>query len=197
MSERKTVYLFHGILNDNGKESTDKLKPFLYDVGFSVVEVDYGYIGLGSVRPVNDAVSRAVAAMAEPYSYAVGHSNGCVLIHSATHQGAHFEKIVYINPALESSLAPSLLCKNCFVYHSRDDATVDYAKLAIGHYGGNMGCTGYAGKDLRVKNINLNELLSVDVLKNAHNAVFHEPNLSIFADDVIHQLFSVDYDFFG
>jgi hypothetical protein len=182
----KTVYLFHGIMNDNGKNTTDKLKPFLLDAGFAIREADYGSIAPTNARIVNQAISRMLGGMVDEESYAIGHSNGCALIHLATHQGAYFSKIIYINPALDPNFSPSKLCSKLIVYYSPDDLVVDLAKLALGTVGGNMGRVGYNGADdPRIENVNINTLLAVSKLDNPHNAAFDDRYIDAVSHSII------------
>lgn len=187
----KTVYLFHGILNDNGKNSTDKLRPYLERAGFHVIEADYGEVAPTNTRVTNKALARIIAGMAEVDSYAIGHSNGCALIHLATHQGAHFKKVVYINPALKPDLVPSKLVEQVYIYHSRDDHAVDFARIAIGEVGGIMGRIGYYSAteiDSRVENIDLNKIFAQETLEQAHSCAFSEKYIAELVQNVISDL---------
>lgn len=173
-------------MNDNGKNTTDKLKPFLLDAGFVIREADYGSIAPTNTRIVNQAISRMLGGMVDEESYAIGHSNGCALIHLSTYQGAYFSKIAYVNPAIDPNFAPSRLCNKLIVYYTPDDATVDLAKLALGSVGGSMGRTGYTGAvDPRIENVNLNKLLGVEQLERAHSAAFNDEYISDLAHSII------------
>lgn len=147
------IYLFHGFnVSDGGKESICKLKPFLQAAGYIVIPVPYQWTWLLGVRLCNKKIASAVAALVRPNSIAIGHSNGCALLHHAAHFGAPFRRMVYINPALDDDAKLAELIERVDVFHSTGDAAVRIADLIPCHTWGKMGAFGYTGDDPRYVN---------------------------------------------
>jgi len=186
MKTSKTVYIVHGFnVSDEGRGTIDRFRPYLERAGYKVVDVDYNWVFLGRVRLCNNNLSRMLASMSEPDSIALGHSNGCALIHQATHYGARFREVVYINPALNREEVPGDLVEWCHVWHSPDDLPVKLASFLWHHKWGKMGAIGYKGNDPRV--INYDKQNDYDVISKTHSDVFESGKIEYFAPEIIGQ----------
>lgn len=148
------AHIVHGFnVKDAGKGTTDTLKPFLYAAGYEVLDQDYGWFGLLSVRFRNDDVARRIAKSVLPGDIAFGHSNAGDILRQAAWLGAPFKGIVLIHPALDrdTRLAPQVEWVQ--VYHSSKDEVVVASKfLWFNHPWGDMGNVGYKGQDARWTN---------------------------------------------
>jgi hypothetical protein len=187
----KSCYLVHGFnVNDDGKDTIDRLAPFIDANGWQVRQFDYGWTGLLMTLLGNSGRARTLAHLSIAGDIAIGHSNGCAIIHRATHQGAGFDTVVYINPALDVDVAPGPKVKRCVVFHSPDDRAVFVAKLIPGVLWGAMGRYGYQGEpDDRIMNINLRELLGARV---GHSGAFCVKHLYAFAQTLTNQIGTPD-----
>lgn len=164
------IYLIHGFnVANRGLETTDRLKEYIP----GAVDLDYGWTGRVGVRVCNDKLAQIIAKMAEPNSIAIGHSNGCDIIHRATHHGAKFEKVIYLNPALDNDLTPGDYVKWCHVWHSPSDGAVWLAKWIPFSSWGDMGKVGYQGSDPRMINHNIEEYIE----DAGHSDLFTSPDI--------------------
>lgn len=144
------IGLFHGFnVSDGGLRTTDKLRPLLEADGYKVLEGDYLWKGLMGVKLCNKSMAKLVADLFPPGGVAIGHSNGCNLIHWAAHYGAEFSRVVYINPALDNDakLAPQI--DKALVLACPHDVPVLLARLIPWVSWGSMGRDGYRGDDTR------------------------------------------------
>lgn len=182
---KKKLYLIHGFnVSDDGADTIDKLRPYL-EKQYDVIDIDYGWNFRMRVRFCNENYARIIASMIEPDSYAIGHSNGCTLLHMATHHGAKIKRMVYINPALDNDLTPSDYVDKCFIWYSKNDKVVWYSKWIPGSEWGNMGQVGYTGDDPRMINNDAQEYTNREI---EHSNIFS--NLDIYADEMKKQLLS-------
>ena len=153
-------HILHGFnVDDGGKDTTDTLIPRFQNDGFKVKQHDYGYLWIFGVLFRNDNIAREVAKHIKPGDYGVGHSNGCAILVKAAQEGAPFEKLFLINPALENDVEFPAHIKEIHVFHNKYDKPVKAAKwlrrLLPWHRDflwGEMGNTGYQGDDERVFN---------------------------------------------
>ncbi|WP_157117918.1 hypothetical protein [Oceanicoccus sagamiensis] len=119
--------LVHGFnIADQGKNTISKLTPYFQERGIKVENFSYGWIGLMGVYFLNPRIVQQLINKVSPGDIGVCHSNGCVIVHMAAHQGAPFRKAVYINPALNSnaSIAPHL--ENVDVWCNDGDLPVKF-----------------------------------------------------------------------
>ena len=170
------IFLLHGFnVSDGGTGSIDKLKPYLRG---EVCEYDYGWKGLLGVRMANKGLAEKLARMVSPGDVGIGHSNGCAILHLASHMGAKFRKLVYINPALDSDAAPGPHVESLDVWHSPSDAPVRLARWLPWHAWGDMGAKGYTGPDERVKNFDKQSAFSLS--SSGHSDVFDDLKIRYF-----------------
>lgn len=180
----KKAYLLHGFnVKDRGAGSVDKLFPYLVQAGYEPVELDYFRKGRIGVRLCNKGMANIIAQTVEPGSIAIGHSNGCAIIHMATHFGAGFSQVVYINPALNNDLVPGAQVGKFHVWHSPSDKAVRLAKFIPGSLWGNMGAVGYRGDDMRAANYNKEDDYAMS--SDSHSDVFNDDLLAYFAPKMI------------
>lgn len=182
----KIAYLFHGFnVKDGGANTIDKLSPYLMSSGIVPVQVDYLWNGLLGVRLCNKKIAKAVSNLISPDSIAIGHSNGCALIHLASHFGAKFNQVVYINPALnrQADLAPQI--SKAHVWHSPKDRAVGVAKYLPKHIWGNMGAVGAASADPRYVNYNKAE---GEIVSTSHSDVFEDGKIEHFGPLIVSKI---------
>lgn len=152
-----TVHLVHGFnVSDSGARTTDRLAPYFENVGFRVVEHDYGFQLFLGAWACNSTIAKRIRTKVSPGDVGVGHSNGCAILTRAADAGAPFAGLVLINPALDADITFAPHLKWVHVYYNRDDGAVALAEL-IPHWlnkrWGDMGARGYVGRDSRIENI--------------------------------------------
>ena len=167
------TYLLHGFnVRDSGKSTTDQLIQPLQDNGHLTIDLDYGFWLLARVRLCNAPLAAVIARMAMPNCALIGHSNGCTIAWLAAQAGAPAERLILINPALDSNAAFPSLIGRIDVYYSPSDRPTWLAQWLPGNPWGAMGHTGYLGKDPRVTSHNLENILFRHV---GHSDALHEP----------------------
>lgn len=184
----QTVYLAHGFnVKDGGAGTTDRLRPYFEKAGYNVVEIDYLWSGLLGVQLCNKKLAMMLSRLAERDSIAVGHSNGCAILHAASLFGAKFEQMIYINPALDRDKAPGSQVSFLHVYHSPSDIPVTIAKYMPWHDWGDMGARGYSGSDPRVTNFNKEK--DFPVVSDEHSDMFKSKlKLEVFTEHMVKTL---------
>lgn len=156
MEHKPSVVLCHGFnVSDGGKDTTDSLRELTEACGYTVLEADYGLFGLFAVRFFSDNIASVIAGMTPEGSVGVGHSNGCNILLQAAEQGASFDKLIFINPALDNDFVVPKQVKEVVVIHNRDDDVVQLSKFIPFHKWGNAGKVGYKGEDMRVENVEI------------------------------------------
>ncbi len=184
------AWFVHGFnVRDYGRGTVDKLHPHFRAEGFDPEEFDYGWIGLLGVRFWNGMLARQLTTLAEhessifdPLPIGIGHSNGCALLHLASHMGAPFRRLIYINPALDKDATPGKNVDRVDIWHSPSDVPVQLAKWIPGHAWGEMGATGYVGDDPRMRNHNKQSGFRLS--SRSHSDVFSEPLLGYFGPKI-------------
>lgn len=153
------IYLVHGFnVKDGGEGTLGALRPVLEGLGYEVVMVRYGWVFRLRVRLCNSRLARVIGSMAEQRSIAIGHSNGCELIHEALSYGAPFKKVLYFNPALDNDVDMSPQVDQFYVFYSDSDSATKWAKYIPFDPWGNMGNVGYKGTSTNVTNFNLEDI---------------------------------------
>ncbi len=188
---RPKVWLVHGFnVRDSGAGTTDRLRKSLAIWLHPVREFDYGWLGLLGARFGNRRIAtRLVDAVLaddgdlDPRPVAIGHSNGCALLHLASHMGAPFRKLIYINPALDKDAVPGDQVEEVHIWHSPSDTAVRFARFLPWHTWGEMGATGYRGDDPRMHNHNKER--DYRLSSKAHSDVFKEPLLGFFGPLIV------------
>lgn len=168
----RTAWLVHGFnVSDLGGRTIDLVGPWLRNCGWKVGQVDYGWKFLLGVWVGNPKEARNFAKVVSPGDIALGHSNGCSIIHRATvDYDAPLDKVVYINPALDTDAAPGPQVREAHVFYAPDDMAVLAARFIPSVLWGSMGRDGYTGIDLRMWNHNLHQLLQTDSV--GHSGAF-------------------------
>lgn len=202
--KKKRTYLVHGFnVRDNGASTVLKLARFAKKISGGVVtNIGYGWFGLFSVLFKNKSVAKYIkseTSMAklcegEAEVYGIGHSNGCAILVEAVRQGARFDKLLLINPALnvDTVFPPSI--EEIVVIHTRKDIPTRTARffdaipligLIVPNAWGAMGAVGYTGNDPRVRNIDLSYALSghSDIFKDAKITSHAVPILELIYKD--------------
>lgn len=154
---------------DGGKATVDRVQPLLRRCGYEVREMDYGWTGLLGVLLRNDDRALELSKKVLSPSLGVGHSNGATLLHRASYCGAKFERLVYINPALDLDAVPAPSVRRVDVFHARDDHATWAAKWLPWSLWGDMGQQGYRGRDTRMRSWDLWEYCAPPV---GHSGVF-------------------------
>jgi hypothetical protein len=164
-------FLLHGFnVRDDGNNTVDKLIPLLQARDIEPVQFDYGWQGLLGVRFGSRGLAKALRSVMRDGDIAIGHSNGCHLIHCAQELGVHLKFSIYIAPALDSFTPECAESGNVYVLHSRHDFAVKVARFLLFHRWGDMGAIGsvYSRK---FKNINCSSWV------NGHSGYFAEGNM--------------------
>lgn len=165
------AWLVHGFnVRDSGRSTIDRLGPYLRAAGWHVGQVDYGWRLLAGVAVGNPSEAADLAAMSRPGDIAIGHSNGCAIIHRATYLGARFDRVFYINAALNTESRPGPCVTEFHALYAPDDLAVLTARYLPCSLWGSMGRDGFTGHDERARNHNLHSLLGVTKL--GHSGAF-------------------------
>jgi pimeloyl-ACP methyl ester carboxylesterase len=185
-AKARRAILIHGFnVRDEGNSTVGTLVPYLQAAGFHVKRPRYGWRGLLGVRYLNDTFSQLIADLSEPGDTLIGHSNGCAIAVQAVEKTEHeFDRLVLINPALDSDyLFPSNV-RRIDVWHSPSDAPVRFAKLLPWHSWGDMGAVGYRGLyDPRVRSFNKEN--GFEVSSSSHSDVFAPGKVEFFAPIIV------------
>ena len=173
---------------DGGRQSTAKLRPFFADIGVPYLMVNYIHWYPGSCKTGNDKIAKEVAetarnAVLAGYDVvAVGHSNGCAIIHHATRRyDANIKHCIYINPALGRALSPGVNVERTDIWYSPSDKPVKWSKIfrkSDARPWGEMGAKGYKGSDKRM--YNFNKEVDFEVSSKTHSDVFDIDKLAFF-----------------
>ena len=188
---KRCAFFVHGFnVRDDGKATVDTLKPYFEARGLTPYDFDYGWRGLFGVRLFNDTLAQGLAALAAPGDVAVGHSNGCAIIHAATHHGAPFRHVIYINPALDSDQAPGPQVERFDVWHSPSDTTVKLSSWLPFHQWGAMGAEGYTGTDSRARNFDKQN--NYPISSSGHSDVFERTKVRFFGPMIAGQIEDIE-----
>lgn len=185
--------LVHGFnVWDGGKDTVGELRGYFAaeDVAYHIL--NYGHFGLWDARRKNDDVAKRVASFShnsEEPVIAVGHSNGCAIIHLAiTLYDANIEHAVYINPALDINTTMPI-GTSFDVWHSPSDKPVKLARLlpkAKFRPWGAMGAFGSSDR-LNSEVRNFNKETDFSVSSKEHSDVFKTKKLSYFGPRIVRQ----------
>lgn len=170
------VNLIHGIrTKDGGKKTFKKLSELLSEMleNSDVCLVSYGYIlvPITNKRAVKAVIEALESIQNQPFPITVvAHSNGCWAAVQAAELGYRIDHLVLISPALHRQHAFPEQVKRIDVYHAPNDHIVTMGKWYRRtvnllpwrwfqpHNWGEMGKTGYIGKDPRVNNHNMGDV---------------------------------------
>jgi hypothetical protein len=102
----------------------------------------------------------------------IGHSNGCALLYRAVKVGAPFDKLIFLNPALDRGKKFPEQVKQIHVFYTPHDKPTRISRWLLWHPWGNMGQKGSSSDDLRI----INWDMSVGFIKGSevksHGGVF-------------------------
>lgn len=189
MPTHRTIWLVHGFnVADGGAGTVGRLTPYLQAAGFTVKPFRYGWRGLLGVRFGNGGIARLLNDAMNPGDLAIGHSNGCAIIHrAAKNYGAPFGPIAYLNPALDRDALLPPQIPHLAVWHSPSDRPVAWARWLPFHPWGDMGADGYRGYyDPRITNHN--KQTDYPLSSRTHSDVFSPALLPTFAPLIIESL---------
>lgn len=194
----KLCLLVHGFnVKDGGKGTIGRLLPFFTARGWDTVLFKMGFINLVEIYTENNKYAKRLAESAVNAKrlgqrvVAVGHSNGCAVIHLAvTKYAAPIDSVTYINPALDNTLKPAEQVKKWSVWYSPSDWPVKLARFMPRSIWGQMGATGYVGRfDPRLTQFNKQEM---EVSSSAHSDFAKAEKLSYFGslitEDTINEI---------
>lgn len=190
------TFTVHGFnVDDGGADTVCRLKPVLrkYDQGH-ILNHQYRRLGLIGVLLNNTRIARGLMHRALSMESkgnrvnAIGHSNGCAIIVEAARQGANFDSVILINPALNINIKFPLSIKHILVVYTKHDGPTRLARFLdamplvgklIPDIWGAMGAVGYKGTDTRVNNLNLSYSVEghSDIFES-HNLAEHGPTLA-------------------
>ncbi len=201
-NKNSITYLLHGFnVRDGGDHSTGRLLPYLRAKAVGhVMPIRYGWFGLLSVIFKNKKVAKKVVNSEKRlmnYSkngafYGVGHSNGCAILVEAARQGAKFECLYLINPALKVDTVFPASIKRVIVIHTKHDVPTRAARmldrvpllqLIVPNAWGAMGARGYKGGDERVTNLDLSGIL------DGHSDIFQHDILKVLGPAIAEGLY--------
>jgi len=194
-----TAHLVHGFnVSDGGVGTTDKLRPYFEDRGYTVMEHDSEwkrglFRDLLSVRFGNQGRAEQLCQHIQPEDLLVGHSNGCAIIALACQLLAeiapkHHVRCIFFNPALDSNFPVSRVISNILVFHTKTDKTVWLSKFLTFHRWGNAGQVGYQGcVRSKVDNVSYE---SIGLPHMEHSGVFSNPQYIDAALEAIDQWFT-------
>ena len=168
--------------------------------------VYYTYTGVMGSRWKNLKIAKRIAEVTKSIKkengtkiLAVGHSNGCAILHLATKEySAHIDYLVYLNPALKRTFAPGVKVRHCDVYHSPSDIPVraskwlsKLTKLVSNKWfkarpWGEMGASGYEGPDKRM--CNLNKQKDFLVYSETHSDVFYYDKIAYYGPKIVSRI---------
>ena len=169
----KIFYLVPGFnVWDQGKKTVAKFKEPIEARGHAAKVLPYGWTGLAGVRLCDQKLAMVLAALSEPGTIFLGHSNGCAIGSFAADNGAPFEGMIFINPALDRTWRPPEQVKWLHVYYNKHDWATFVAAGLVAHRWGAMGHLGPDYDDARVKVYDTGEMWDTF----GHSGVFHDFN---------------------
>lgn len=143
----KTVYLIHGYRTRNGgQDDVGRMSPYFAEAGLRVKILDYGFLDEFQTFMCNDNLAKALARTLIPDSLVVAFSNGGALVHRMAEQGAVFDRVCLVNPALDKdkTIARANLIHT---WYSPSDMATGVAKFIPFVRWGDQGRVGYAGSN--------------------------------------------------
>lgn len=130
--DSSTTFVLHGFnVDDEGAGTTDVLIPYIInrEKFHSVVDIDYGEFGLLDVIKYNRTVAQRLHYETSQLTcnskrYAIGHSNAGAIILEAARQGAEFDAVLLINPALpRDTIFPACMGRVIIIHTEHDVPT--------------------------------------------------------------------------
>jgi len=203
------VLLVHGINVWRPGRTIGKLDSFFEANGIPCVIVYYTFTGILGSRWKNPKIAKRIAEITKNIKkesgtkiIAVGHSNGCAILHLATKDhAAHIDYLVYLNPALKRTFAPGVCVKHCDVYHSPHDLPVKMSKWFSkvvnkisekwfnARPWGEMGAKGYKGTDKRMCNFNKEKDFLVH--SETHSDMFRYDKIAFYGPKIVGRILRI------
>ena len=186
------IHFIHGIRT----EPTSPVKglvPYLVAAGLEVTYPDYGFELAIETRVVNAMIEGTLLHYIKPGDILIGHSNGCAIAYHLLLLGAPAAGAVFINGALETSIIrPGAQCGFIDVYWNPGDTVTEIAKLGaqLGIYDsmwGELGHSGYQGKDPNITSFNCGATTSMPVV-SGHSDFFTPNNLKVWGPFLANRL---------
>ena len=109
VTEKIKVVLLHGMnISDGGAKTTDKLVPYLEELGYEVSQIEYGWFDMIKVRLFNHPLAEKLVAdeTGGGSTIYIGHSNGAAIIARAIDYGLQSRMCLLIHPALKAEWTP-------------------------------------------------------------------------------------------
>lgn len=174
------VHLIHGI-HTGPVSQVKNLIPYLEAAGLTVCYPDYGFILGLETRFVNPVIRGAMLPYIERGDVLIGHSNGCAVSYDLMSVGAPVAGAVFINGALQQSIARAPGVKFIDVYFNPGDDITLAAQFAqrlgiVDLVWGELGHAGYKGADASISNFNCGATKDMPIV-DGHSEFFSEPNL--------------------
>ena len=190
------TFLAHGFrARDGGSSTVMKVATHIAPYS-SISNYAYGYFNLFDVLFKNKKAAKRFAEIVisdhHGHKYAIGHSNGCAIIVEAMRQGAKFDTILLINPALNiNTVFPEGDYKIVVIHTKHDKATkaarffdsIPFVELFVPDEWGAMGTRGYQGTDQRVLNMDWSEILT------GHSTIFTEEIMALVGPQLAFHLY--------
>ena len=179
------IVLVHGFnVSDGGKNTVDKLALHLEAMGHTVDKdtADYGLHNLIMVRFFYRKAVKRIANAIENADAVITHSNGANYTMKAMRKVRSMAQVVHLSPALNSKVKVPSSISRMFVFRTRNDSAVKWARWLFNHPWGAMGARGYRGKDMRVFNYDYTNRVK------GHSDWFIEANAKFFAGRVMDAL---------
>ncbi len=149
------IVLIHGFnVSDAGKRTVDRLAVWLIKLGHTVDmdTADYGLHNLFMVRFFHRKAVNRIADAIENAEAVITHSNGANYTMKAMRKVRTTARVVHLSPALNSKTKIPSSISRMYVFRTRHDSAVKWARWIIFHPWGAMGARGYRGTDPRVQN---------------------------------------------
>jgi pimeloyl-ACP methyl ester carboxylesterase len=180
-----TIHLIHGI-HTEPTSPVKGLVPYLVAAGWKVRYPEYGYELALETKVINQMISGTIAAYVEPDDILVGHSNGCALAFAIMQTGIKVAGAVFINGALESDFVRPAGCPWIDVYFNQGDEITRAAQLGeelgiVTPIWGELGHTGYVGKDPMVSSIDCYRTPDMPVVDGHSDFFTPTPQLAFWA----------------
>ncbi len=180
----KRVVLIHGCaLADGGAGTTGTLIPRLEKEGYEILNFQYGFLSIPMAKLRMSFIAKMLRLVTKPTDKIIAHSNGCSIAAAAMEQGAKFDRIAFLHPALKTiwKIPEKDSCKSITVFHALEDVLTRVAMIMrllnpVKNIWGGMGTYGAQDPDKRFKNIND---------KFYHEGIFKPENLSNGWEDKI------------
>lgn len=188
------VLVVHGIHTAVGDPVVEGLLPYLKAAGLDPVYVDYGWIAGVETRIANPLIVDTMLPFVNPGDIYVGHSNGCAIGYDLMRLGAPLAGAVFINGALEQTIARPANVRWIDVYFNSGDQITEAAKIgaAIGvtdPVWGELGHAGYSGTDRAITNINCGATLDMPRV-SGHSDIFTPAKLAQWGPYIARRILS-------